>query len=584
VSTLFRSNLLRLGHLSDDTICRLLNGELGSLRMVGANSHLTKCWQCRARREAFDRAALRVIEYRKQQLAAQPPLDRGRRQSFLRRLDQLIEQEQIAPWWSRLLPQFRFPRLSNMNPVYASAVVVGIAVVLIFWIWQRSLPPVSAAVLLDNAVVRQELVAADSGKPGVIYQKVMITTVGHSMTREIYRDRQNRRHPRPQPVKAEEARLQESLRRAGVEWDAPLSATSYKEWHDREPNVTDRVRRLETNLLTLTTTVSTGNVAEESLTVRAEDFHPVERLVEMRNQQRIEIAELNYAVLGWDAVNPALFEDSWPVASAAVPAVHAVLPKMLPTPAQLDLAELEARVVLHRLGADAHDQIALSRSDVAVHVKGIVDTTERKYLLTSQLLAIPHVHSEILSMQELNSQSRSGTATGAPLVQSYPAPAQPSPLAVFLQQRNMSPDQLSRTSQQLLDACLKVQQSGAQLTELRERFASPEDLRDTSRMAFENLFDSYAQSLTDGLDQERAVLDGVGLDDGATNSGEVGTVSARGLQEYIQQNQNLCQELIAGSSAEPRPAATVADDLKRSIAEIRAALAAMQYPFPQRKP
>ncbi len=74
----------------------------------------------------------------------------------------------------------------------------------------------------------------------------------------------------------------------------------------------------------------------------------------MRDDENIEIAEVHYDVLGWDAVNDALFE---PLGGGAIaPSVVAVLPH-LPSPEQLDLAELQARLVLNRLHADSTEQL-----------------------------------------------------------------------------------------------------------------------------------------------------------------------------------------------------------------------------------
>jgi anti-sigma factor RsiW len=87
MKTLFQHKLTRFGHLSDETITKLIDGELASMREFRANAHLGKCWQCKARRETLEKAAFQVVEFRKHQLERRLPLNPTRRESFLVRLD-----------------------------------------------------------------------------------------------------------------------------------------------------------------------------------------------------------------------------------------------------------------------------------------------------------------------------------------------------------------------------------------------------------------------------------------------------------------------------------------------------------------
>ncbi len=98
------------------------------------------------------------------------------------------------------------------------------------------------------------------------------------------------------------------LQDAGLNWDAPLFASGYQDWHDRQRVREDRISRAGRHLIRLTTTIPSGTVAEQSLTVRDTDFHPVQRTVALRNSETIEIAEVDYAVLPWTSVSPDTFE------------------------------------------------------------------------------------------------------------------------------------------------------------------------------------------------------------------------------------------------------------------------------------
>src|SRR5260370_36429604 len=130
-----------------------------------------------------------------------------------------------------------------------------------------------------------------------------------------------------------------------LSWAEAVSGSSYKGWHDRQSGESEHVRRSGKNLLTVTTKTPGGIVVEESLTVREGNFHPVKRTVELLDVGTVEIAELNYAVLSWNAVNEDLFEPLFPTMAPA-PSLHAVAPAppVLPTPTQLLDAELQARV------------------------------------------------------------------------------------------------------------------------------------------------------------------------------------------------------------------------------------------------
>src|SRR5712692_4008269 len=322
-------------HLSDETLSDLVSGELAGGKLRRAQSHLLKCWKCRSRYEQLERAAMGFVALHKQIITPNPPEASQWREMFLARLDQAAA-EAPSSSWSLLRPHFRFAGFTNMNPFLASAAVIIVASVVLFFIWQRSMPSVSASELLDRA----ETSDRNSSQPreaGVIFQKVRIRTPHASIERDLYRDREGRRLPKAEPVAAEFTPLRAKLNIAGVNWDEPLSGSSYKAWHDSQSQESDQVRRSGKNLLTVTTKTSGGIVVEESLTVREGDFHPVKRTVELLDVGTVEIAELNYVVLNWNAVNTDLFEPLTPAVPAnpsiradAVPVAPAV-----PTPAQL---------------------------------------------------------------------------------------------------------------------------------------------------------------------------------------------------------------------------------------------------------
>ncbi len=197
----------------------------------------------------------------------------------------------------------------------------------------------------------------------------------------------------------------------------------------------DHIARAGTHLLRLTTTVPEGVVAEQSLTVRDTDFHPVLRTVELRDSGTVEIAEVDFKILPWSAVDVNAFEplESATTSIAANPARVLSFPRTpeaLPD-AQLDETELAARLILNQLHADTTEQLAIQRDAHGVAVAGLVETDERKRALQSQLRMVPHLTVSIRSVEEVKSKPNADDDVVS-IVTASPA-NQPSQLQTYLQ-------------------------------------------------------------------------------------------------------------------------------------------------------
>jgi hypothetical protein len=582
LSAFFSRFFSNLNHLSDDTLCKLINDELGSVRKVGAKAHLANCWQCRVRHERLEKAAHQVVEYRQYEVLRRPRQDPKRRQSFLTELDRLMVQAQLAPWWSRLFPTFRRNVVAKMTSLLASILVVGVATATLIFIWQRGIPPVSAADLLQRAE-RADSGSVSASGLGVVYQKIRITTARRTVDRELYRDAEGRRRPKSHPVATDMSPVKSELEAAGINWNEPLSARSYQNWHARQDLKRDQVKRSGKNLLTLTTRTTDRAIAEESLTVREDDFHPVKRTVELRDEGTVEIAEVNYALLDWSGVNEALFEPLTPilplaVAPAAPPTIAPARPA-LQTPMQLDDAELQARLVLNHLKADTGEQIRVGRSDTKVVVKGVVDTNQRKRQILDGLGPVPNVTPSILSVEELSAGPIRESATASTKV--YSVGGQASPLWEYMREKNLSPDDLSRVSGRLLDACLQLQQSTTALSDLLNLFASPELLSPTSRSARIELMTNYLRDIDSGIAGQEAQLQELGFQrkPGTESAGRPepgGRADVEDLAAEVQKNRASCRELIAGDEPAQRPASHIASALLDSDAHIHFLVSQLQ--------
>jgi hypothetical protein len=549
-------------HCGEDILLSLLDGELSIMQARRVHKHLERCWTCRARRDALEKTILQFVGYRTQLISPHMPPPRHRRERFLASLDELIQSKK-KPWWSHFAQTSRrfYPQM--MSPVLASALVVGAAAVLLLFIWQRSLPPMSAGVLLAKAQASDSQPAATTHS-GVIYQKVEIRTKSNRLERAIYRDISGKRKPRHAAATPANEAMKQKVELAGIDWQEPLSVRDFRDWHDRQLAPVDKVSRSGDQLLTLTTSVPAGPIASEVLTVRADDFHAVGRTVEMRGDERIEIAELNYAVLGWSDVNEALFEPFNPVSPTPTPLHLATLP----TPAQLDMAELQARLVLSRLNADSTEQLEFSRTNAVVQIKGIVDTNQRRNTLVARLQHLPHVSTAIFSIEELNAHRES--VSRATSIETHSIVGQPSPLEQYFRLHGSNQDTVSQLSQRLLDAAASVKQETRAIHDLHQRFASDTDLDGRARATLNELLHNHIVKLQSALNFEDDMI-GNGLVARKSNHVPPATdASPEVLSAYGDRNLALCRELISFSNAAPRSAEAIAADLQTSTQELRA--------------
>jgi len=549
-------------HLSDEKILAAIDGDSPVPLSAEAARHLDSCWQCLARKQQLKEAIVRVVDYQRELLAPfLPPPPRGE-ERFIARLDSQL-QDSRRGWWPRFLLGLRPLGFPHMNPVFASIFVVLLAFGALLIIWKRTGPAQSASEFLERAEVWDKSPGNHEG--GVVYQRIQIRTRQQTMERTIYRDVQRRRTPKGSQPSAPEEQLKGTLAAAGVPWEEPLSASAFQSWHDRQEIKRDKVERTGDDLLTLTTSVQGGAVANESLTVRIADFHPVSRNIQFRDAETVELAELDYAVLGWNTVNDSIFE---PAASLPAVVPHLIAVPSLPTREELDEAELQARLALSRLNAES-EQLEVSRSNKSVLVKGIVETDARKNSLLAQLRPLPHVMPSIFSLEELNARRVSEHSSIAG-IHEYADVALSSPLENFLRQHEKTPRDVNMISQQVLDAALAVQQESSAFTELSRRFASGAHLSDQARAALKELLDRQIARLANGLDtQEQVVRSIFALQGSLPEATAPQDDESQTLTAAAARNRALCSELISGAQSSSRPAAAIASDILRSIEDVR---------------
>jgi DNA-directed RNA polymerase specialized sigma24 family protein len=486
--------------------------------------------------------------------------------------------ERITARWRRQKAEVRDLLISHMNPTFVTAVVLAIASIVCFAIWYSQRPIVTPAAFIQNALMW------DSGmqravRPGVVYQKVAIRTRKQTIERTLYRDAQGLRRPKKRKLDRVEQDLSEQLAGAGVNWDEPLSVATYRDWHDHSGTAQDKVRRGSPGSLTLTTSMASGPVAQESLTVRENDFHPLGRTVEFRGGETVEIAELNNDVLPWGAINQDWFEPLPGSSDVGMQSVHPVILGHLPvrlTDMQLDEAELGARLVLSQLHLDADARVQMVRSSDSVQVEGIVSNIAQRRELESRMHQVKYVTLLVTSEEELRNQPASiGDIVS---VKQSSDVAQVSPLETFLTAQGMHQEDIVELSQRLLNASITVNQRSRILQDLSGRFGSEEHLNDASRRLLEELMKEQSSKLLSALDEENRAISATGISTAA--SPDAAKRSAGDLASLGEHNFWLCKQVASGGTPEDISVPALIAAIRKDILFLRATVLPWQQESP----
>jgi DNA-directed RNA polymerase specialized sigma24 family protein len=465
---------------------------------------------------------------------------------------------------SRLSSNLTRIPLPDMNPIFATAMVLAVASVLCFALWLHQSSHITAKTLLGRAEV-WDSTAHKQVAPGVIHQKVRITTARRTMDRDIYRDAQGTRTPRKEALAAEDQQLKDRLALAGVNWNEPLSATGYQDWHDRQRESQDLVARAGTHLLKLTTVIPNGGaVAQESLTVRDTDFHPVERTIELRDADTIEIAELNYEVMPWGPDTNEWFEPTV-LSSGEISRTRQPFLPSLPvrlTEAQLDYAELSARLALNQLHADNGERIEIVRTPSGIQVKGIVETDGRKRELETQLRLIAHVIPSIFSYSDMERQRNADSDISS--IRASSVTSQSTPLEDYLIGKGWSRDRLRELSYHLFDSSVTVYRESTAIAALMQQYSSKSQLSPENSLILGELVASHKFRLTSALQEEERGIAETNLSESVAKSN-----NSSNLMTDARQNADLIKELVSASNTESRPAQSIVPELLDSITQLR---------------
>ncbi len=430
--------------------------------------------------------------------------------------------------------------------------------------WHR-VPKISA----NNLLVHAERWDPGAGtrSPAVAHQTVRIKTPRQILERSLYWDLQGKRRPKRKALGAGEEQLRLELGRAGVDWDLPISASAYQDWHDHQHIRADRIAWTGSHLLTLTTTVPEGIVSRESITVRDTDFHPVQRTIDFRDSDTVEIAELDYTVLPWSAVDAGAFEPaaSVPMGVARVEP-HSALSLQspeVPTAAQLDETELTARLILNQLHADDGEQINVRRSGQGVEVEGLVSSEDRKREITTRLMTVPRLKVRIRSETEL---SESPLKAEAVTVESAALPDNPSALEAYMRRRGHPIDEINSMERQLFDGALLISTEIRSIVDLEARYAHPGQMRMILQATLAELLYSHHERLRAAIRQEQATLARAeGAQPSKAGPLEVGPLPLTdAAEEYLA----LVKELTQTNAAPARDAEQIFADMTGTLDQL----------------
>jgi hypothetical protein len=451
----------------------------------------------------------------------------------------------------------------------ATAIVCAVAAITLFALSLHRSSVMKPGELLARAST-EATSPRKSGAKGVIVQTVRIQAAKRRLERTVYRDVEGLRNPKWKAPDSEEARLQDTLAAAGVNWADPLSPGSFDYWHGHAAIQMDRVKRNGTGLLTLTTTVNDPVVTSESLTVRESDFHTVGRSIALRNQGTIEIAEVSYGVFPWASINPDLFESlsqltpAWNE-QASLPHYAAPLTEL-----QLDEAELSVRLVLQHLQLDGSNQLALRREPDGIYVQGVVLSLEEKHRLQAELHLVPHAVASISTLEEMNAQPSAGSKITNIKLTSV-AVAEPSSLERYLAERGGAHETAGPLAQALVDCSFDANHESKAITELLQRFAQNDRLSPSALSSLSQLLAQHKAALLNALQKEEQQLSALNLTSNAAAvvSGPAQS-NADALRSAAERNFSLCMELTSGSNASARPTQVIVSHLNASIAQLRA--------------
>lgn len=562
----FRRQRRNRAHLGYESLARMISDRLLRKKRILARRHLHESRQCQARCALPARPVPEFIEHSRDEVERFRTLSRLRRDQFIERLDLVLKSMPNAPRWN---PQFWGSGVRPFGtavPGPGARLILLLAGIVFVLVWRSRVPSVSASELLDRAVVSDLNHLGTTGS-GVIRQRLRIRARKKTFEHAVYHDISGSRRPRTARLGTEESDLEINLALAGVNWDDPLSAASFKSWHDRQSGRKDEINYPSVGLLTITTRLRATQIAQESFTMMDNDFHPLERTITYREGGDIDITEISSDVLSSDMANQ-LFSEPQPREGAVSRrvSVHA----LIPNPGQIDETELRARLILSQQNADTGEQIEVSRDSNGVRVQGLVENDERRLQLIESLGDVPFLATNIKSFDDLKSASVVRSQIHSVAQQSVVVEV--SPLEQYFVQHGRSREDRSRISAGLFNTSLSIDRSCRNLERLRHRFSASENLSSTAIDARDELRRRNSARLLEDLDEQQHLLTDAEINPApaVVESSGLEAMDAD-LTHLAERNAAVTRELISGGLGPGTSVERAGAELAAIISQMRAA-------------
>jgi hypothetical protein len=370
-------------------------------------------------------------------------------------------------------------------------------------------------------------------------------------------------------IVSQDADLAARLALAGVNWGDPLSAASFESWHNSQEQPSDEVRSAGNGLLTIRTRLESSLVADESFTVREDGFHPVERVIHYRDFGTVDISEISLDLVSWDKSDERYFE---PLLAARVSERRSTERRspvldLPPATAQMNEAELRARLILNEQHADTGEQIEIRRDDQGVQVRGLVESEERKKDLIESLHGVPFVAVAIQSFDDLKSDPPAPPATVA--IEQHSSVAVVSPLEQYFFVQDRGRDDLSRISAGLFNLSLAIDRSARLIEQITSRFPRTTELTPAAVDARDELVSRAAAQLVEALSDQQRLLKEANITPDPVAVVPSGELGGRSLEDLAARNVAVTQELVSGPSPSGRSGPAIAAELAQTILELR---------------
>jgi hypothetical protein len=406
------------GHLTEECLIGLLDGEIDRLSAHKAEKHLKSCWTCRHRSEVLQQSMNRFIEFYEKFSAgphAQPSRDWRDFDARLLRTAASLASHKKPNWRSRVARIIFAPA--------AAALSLGV----VMWLTE---PHQLSATEIYTRSAEAELQTLARVGGAVIVREFRVESgerTGHLAVWHAPFLKKTRSFWDASSDTSLQSEVQQIYSKAGLRMGELLSASNHARWENSLAHRRESVEQDKSLLRVITRNTDgprEGEIVQAELVLRSVDWHPVEERFKVGGRAgeeyrvietgyRVETSDVElarmYAVLSGEKLHEGAQQ---PVSTAKAIEVGALLPGAPIEPAfNAPDAEVEALVVLHEIQADRQEAATVRREDSQVVVTVYVaNNDDRRAFIERRLSTIPSLR---LVFHSLSSQQETAPAPGS---------------------------------------------------------------------------------------------------------------------------------------------------------------------------